>query len=269
MTPETVASEIGMPVESWPGKCHEIAGLCLVAGVTTGTLRYGLWHGPVKGKRDGLPIHHGWVEVDPSAADMDIDVCEHCPHVDDEHEANGILRACTIEGCDCQEFMPNQTGPRVFDPTRWVFEEKKPYLFDAEDDFGYYDVAGDRQRALTSEPLSEKIAKKKAVTLAVDLSTQFHLIELLSARSSLARPSRNGLRMPEVVAAWLAIQPMSKLGPFAEPLYKALAKVGLRAAIPIDCRELVFGDGFYGQRAKFEARIARARATKPRKAVGQ
>lgn len=254
-----------MPVESWTGKCHEIAGLCLVAGITEGKLRYGLWHGPVNG-RCGPPVHHGWVEVDPDPGDMGIELCELCPHVEDEHRKQGLLRPCQIEGCGCEDYVEKRGGARIFDPTRYVFEGKKPYIFDAEDDLGYYDVAGDRQRELTRKPLDEKIAQGDPLTLAItDLSTQLAIMGFLGERSSVAKPTKKGLRMPSGVAGWLANQPMSTLGPFAKALYTALKKAGLKGVIPIDCHEAVFGDGFYGQREKFEARIAKVMATESKR----
>lgn len=268
MTPNDVAKKIGIPVAEWTGRCHEIAALCLVAGVTTGTLRYGLWHGPVKGKRDGHPVHHGWVEVEPSFHDAwDIQMCEHCGHVEDEHKRAGILNCCLIAGCGCEDFHAKKDGARVFDPTRFVFEQKAPYLFDAEDEHGYYDVAGDRERANNMKPLTKKGAKGKLITLAItDTSTRCVLRDF-TARDPVARElvsyTKRGVRMPTGVASWLAIHPLSGLGPFAETIYTALTEAGLRAAIPIDCREIVFGDGFYGKRAELEARVADARKSVP------
>lgn len=266
MTPSSVAKKIGLPVAEWPGRCHEVAALCLVAGVTTGSLRYGLWHGPVKGKRGGFPVHHGWVEVDPSTQDAwDIAVCEICSHVQDEHRRNGLLNACEIDCCGCEDFVRKVGGARVFDPTRFVFEDTAPYLFDEEDEYGYYDVAGDRERARRVQKYSDppRGKRRSLVTLALEsTSTRLAIMEVLGRDETarkLVKHAGDGIRLPSSVAAWLAVQPVSEFGPFAEDLYRALDAAGLKSAIPIDCRELVFGDGFYGKRAEYEAMIASVR----------
>jgi hypothetical protein len=259
---EEAARRIGMPVSEWPGRCHEIAALCLVAGVTTGTLRYGLWHGPIDGQKVRAPFHHGWVEVE-AEPDPICTPCECCPHVEDEHKKCGLLRPCTIRGCGCEDYVVSHPGPLVFDPTRFVFEGKRPYVFLGNDDMGYYDVAGDRQREqLAALPCPVSATKGKLVTIKLGVSARLTLLEILHsdqvARQH-ARIVKSGIRLPTLLAGWLANRPLSALGPFAEELYKALDAVGLDATVPLDCREVVMGDGFYGKKEAYERRIARVR----------
>jgi hypothetical protein len=62
---EAVARTIGVPTAQWPGRCHEIANLCLKAGVTKGRLCYGMWLGLIAETSlfAGRPLaRHGWIE---------------------------------------------------------------------------------------------------------------------------------------------------------------------------------------------------------------
>lgn len=86
-----VEAAIGIPAKDWPGRCHEIAGRILDAGVVSGRLAYGAWRGfmhpaSIFGTRRGAGFtHHGWIVSD------------------DERS--------------------------VVDPTRWVFEHTAPYIY--------------------------------------------------------------------------------------------------------------------------------------------
>lgn len=91
----SVSETIGMPIENWRGKCHEVAGLLLKHRVVRGKLRYGHWTGPVVegSKFDYYPnglVRHGWIEL-----------------------ADGT----------------------IVDPTRFDFEQKPPYIYVGENDY--------------------------------------------------------------------------------------------------------------------------------------
>jgi len=58
----TWAKIIGIPLENWPGKCHEISFALVKHGLVEGKVRYGHWLGPVA-KRDTPVQRHGWIEL--------------------------------------------------------------------------------------------------------------------------------------------------------------------------------------------------------------
>lgn len=63
---EQIAARMGIPVEEWPGKCHEVSLRALAAGVVEGTARYGLWTGTTRPGSQfyGRPFTgHGWIEL--------------------------------------------------------------------------------------------------------------------------------------------------------------------------------------------------------------
>lgn len=66
-TADYVADVIGVPVEEWPGRCHEIATLAVETGVLEGRTEYGIWLGPIApdslfGRR---PVaRHGWIRLE-------------------------------------------------------------------------------------------------------------------------------------------------------------------------------------------------------------
>jgi hypothetical protein len=273
LDPHDVAKLIGVPVEQWPGRCHEIAGLCLAAGVTEGTLRYGLWRGPVSKQSPfaGRGItHHGWVEVEPDDFDpllTDVAECRGCGHLKDEH-ARGFINEC--QRCDCPDFDPPPHGPRIFDPTRWVFENVKPYLYDDRDTRGYYDMAGDGLRAAVQRPYPGDDEQaphfqsrvQKLHRLALPREAAHYLAMLISMRGGPLQPKhdkKGRFVMTIMQVAWVANLPLALLGPHARTVYEALDALGHSALVPVDCREVAMGDGFYGNRKRVEARVKKAR----------
>ncbi len=101
MNPEEVALAIGSPVQSWYGNCFAIATKMVDAGLVEGTPVYGHWLGPVD--EEGF--------FGPRKG------------MDFQHHG-WILR-------------PDGT---IVDPTRWVFENVEPYIYEGEND--HYDEGG-------------------------------------------------------------------------------------------------------------------------------
>ena len=274
--PEKVAAIIGVPVEKWPGRCHEIAGLCLAAGLVEGTLRYGLYSGPISKKSIFAGrgrTHHGWVEVsagdeadDPLACDYA--ECRTCGHIADEHAKGGFFSECEVKGCECADYDPPPKGPHIFDPTRWVFEAREPYIFNRKDTHGYYDMAGDKQRLAMLRPYPSAEENPGGVKLALKLALANehagYLCVVISLRGGPKQPPRDrktgALVLTVAQAAWIANLPLALLGPHARAVYEALDAADLAAFVPIDNREVVMGDGFYGHRKATEARIRKAKA---------
>lgn len=84
-----VEKAIGVPVQEWPGRCHEISRRIVESGLVDGVAVYGHFRGGVSEgsmfERRRPFQRHGWV----------------------------LLKG----------------GRRILDPTRWVFEATEPYLY--------------------------------------------------------------------------------------------------------------------------------------------
>lgn len=258
--PEELAEKIGVPVQAWPGKCHEIAGLMLVAEWAEGTLRYGTWLGPIDksspqfgGK---LLVHHGWIEVQAA---------KRC-------ECGSLFQ---VQGPCCDK---NGAKPaKIIDPTRWVFENVKPYIFDGSDVESHYDVAGDRFRAMLMKPYPsqrqgwEPETTDKDVVIESDGKTIRRLAVLihqhggpalgLNTHKNLADGSETkSFVVPIRGACWLANLPLAHLGDHAKPFYEALDKINMGAFVPQDNREVTMGDGFYGTREHIKKLIEKRKS---------
>lgn len=235
-----------------------------MVGVTTGTLRYGLWRGPIA---KGSPFtgrgltHHGWVEVESCDADplaVDYEECRACGHLRCEH-SSGFLSECG--SCDCPSYDSPPHGPRIFDPTRWVFEDRDPYIFDERDTNSYYDIAGDGLRIATLRPFPSATDHAALKPIKLPQDTIQHIRHVIAGRDGTTlKAEKNGhisVSIPQL--AWIANLPLALLGPHARAVYQALDEAGFHALVPIDCREVAMGDGFYGQRKRVEARVKKAR----------
>jgi len=108
---QDVAHKIDLATGFWPGNCHSIAALMLDRGlVPNGKLRYGNWLGPIAPGTEFAGRHF--------------------PH-------HGWI----------EELDPEE-GILIADPTRWVFEGKKPYIYHAPDFEGWYDMGGNVYRKM-------------------------------------------------------------------------------------------------------------------------
>ncbi len=64
MNPQEIAKKINLPVEDWPGRCHEVACLIVAAKLVRGKPIYGHYHGDIHPDSifGGRPFtHHGWI----------------------------------------------------------------------------------------------------------------------------------------------------------------------------------------------------------------
>lgn len=85
-----VADDIDFPIKDWPGKCYQVACALVDGGIVDGDAIYGHWVGPIHPK---APVF------------------------------GGQNRPFTHHGWILME------DGTVVDPTRWVFENAKPYIF--------------------------------------------------------------------------------------------------------------------------------------------
>jgi hypothetical protein len=120
---------------------------------------------------------------------------------------------------------------RVFDPTRWVFEAKKPYLYVGDDED--YDEGGSRLREhMLGDPPDYDPSDKQVEIPKHVLPTPAwnHVEKLLEVDVSEQEP---GVLSFEQVR-WLAKTRVENLQPHAGAVYAALRKLRLQALIPID-----------------------------------
>jgi len=193
---------IGVPVSEWPGNCYAIASQIVEAKlVPGGAARYGHYYGP----------------------------CHKASRFYDRYASFGFCPHGWIE----QEQM-------IFDPTRWVFECKDPYIYHREktDD---YDIGGNRLRAGMLGAFPENLAGEEQVDLwsHIDEVTGSVLWHVVADQTSEFDPSK-ALSLRQVL--WFSNAHYAFLGPSARPLYMALIEMGLSAFIPLDNRTLILGD---------------------------
>jgi len=190
LTVAAVAKKIAVPVKEWAGNCYYIAGLMVDAGlVPQGKLRYGHWLGPVE---------------------------------------PGTMFSC--KGPIIQHGWVEVMGEGhevIVDPTRWVFEGKKPYIYNAPDFKGYYDRGGNG--LLMSFALDRNVPEN-------DLKKAQH--KLPGGKTGRAMRVLLGNYHGDTVcvmqAHYIATQPLEFLGPHATAIYKWLGARKLSALVPLD-----------------------------------
>ena len=113
---------------------------------------------------------------------------------------------------------------KVNDYTRWVFEEKKPYLFIGRIN-EEYDEGGNRIRRIYRRPPPIFDSEEKQTELNLSGNArQFVLDDLLGGSPCLTFRQ----------AIWIANLDIQALGTYSQEIYAALKDVKLKAAIPID-----------------------------------
>ena len=124
------------------------------------------------------------------------------------------------------------TQKEVIDFTRWVFEEKEPYvyiaLFNEE-----YDEGGNRLRRITRRPTPAFSREEKQVDLKMKSRTKYFVLDNLLGGSP-------GITFEQ--ARWIANLDLQTLSNHASEIYTALKNANLKAAIPIDNWKAVMQD---------------------------
>lgn len=116
---------------------------------------------------------------------------------------------------------------RILDPTRWVFEGAEPYVYVGDGDDPDYDEGGnDLHEAFLDRPPPEYDAKAERCPLGLTGAAGTRVLELVGGDA----PSN----LTEAQVFWLANVHYDRLKPYALEIYRAIAKAGLRAAIPFD-----------------------------------
>jgi hypothetical protein len=187
---DAIARKIDLPVSKWPGNCYAIASMMIKAGVVKGVARYGHYLGEVK---KGSMFDRG----------------------------HPVIRHGWIES--------GENGKKiVIDPTRWVFEGKKPYIY-ISDDLSEYDVGGQIWREMTMFPVPE-FDPKDVIEINASKKVNDAILDLLGH----PKITKHGL-------FWIANLPMNRLGGNIKGIYKVLEKSGHGALIPIDNYSFVMG----------------------------
>lgn len=183
---------LGEPATEWVARCYEIAGRIVGAKLCPpGSVAvYGHWLGPIA---ENSYFH--------------------------EYSTAPFVRHGWV-------LLPDG---RVLDPTRWVFEDAKPYLYIGPSD--QYDEGGNEWRDASHGAAPSFTPSDRVYTLDVPRSTCEFLKSLLpSTLTDLA----GQLVVDAKQLAWLANMSPQKLGPHALPVFTAICKTGSTALIPID-----------------------------------
>jgi len=187
---EVVAKKLAIPTKEWPGNCYAIASAIVKAGIVPkGKARYGHWLGPVA---DGTMF---W--------------------------GNPIIRH------GWAEYTDKDFGTIVVDPTRWVFEGKKPYIYQAPDFDGFYDIGGNK--------LLEGLMANREAPENDGSGQQYNLPKGKvgeSIRHILGGYSSNEVNMDQI--SYIANQPLNNFCGFAADIYKWIKNNGQQARVPMD-----------------------------------
>lgn len=141
---------------------------------------------------------------------------------------------------DCEMFAHRQfthhgwiiNGDTLIDPTRWVFENVEPYIYEGPVDDEDYDFGGNRVRAMFLRPPPEFDTEHKTYPLPPGEIRAFAQL-MLGTEKEIATG-------PQVM--WLANLPLDMLEDMAESVFKWIADdVGIPGFIPYDNRMFILG----------------------------
>lgn len=119
---------------------------------------------------------------------------------------------------------------RIFDPTRWVFENVDPYIYIDFDMIGEYDFGGNKFRELFDTPKPEYNEKSRQFELNDNSNSIF---------KNLIGCDRNVISIEEIM--WIANLSLNVLQSNAKTVFEFISDNGLGAFIPIDNREFILG----------------------------
>jgi hypothetical protein len=120
---------------------------------------------------------------------------------------------------------------RIYDPTRFVFENADPYIWIGNDDKGFYDVAGQRLNAMFYKEFPAASGDK-----TIPLTAKQRRVLAKFMPSVLEGDPDFGQMM------WLAHFPVEQLDDQAKTVLKIFDELNLSALIPLDVRRYVLED---------------------------
>lgn len=119
---------------------------------------------------------------------------------------------------------------RICDPTRWVFENKKPYIFIEFDLFNEYDFGGNKFKEIFKSPQPEFNPKSRQFEIGEDY---------LFVVRNILNIDRNFVSIEELI--WMASLSLNILQNEAKPVFEFVQSCDLSAFIPIDNRQYILG----------------------------
>lgn len=128
---------------------------------------------------------------------------------------------------------------RVCDPTRFVFEGKKAYVYVGAND--YYDMGGNAFRRATMRPPPAWDAEDKQYKCTVPTPAWNFLEKALKLDEVYDNSAYKVGYVSQDQLFWLANLDLDTLGPHAKPIFEWMVKIGREAAIPIDNMRHVLG----------------------------
>lgn len=191
---DPISKKIGVSVLDWPGNCYGISSLCVKHKIVPvgSKLRYGHWTGPIH-QRSRFYRKNGL----------------------------GFVQHGWVE-------LPDKT---IFDPTRYVFEYKPPYIYEGPNDF--YDVGGNlfRKENTTPPPPFNAIASRTVLIRTDPETSAFIKALLLDLRTN------DNYTIEQIY--WLANLVPDATAPFTAKIYTALKQADMAAFIPLDNWRLI------------------------------
>jgi len=204
--PKKVAKTIGMPLKRWPGNCFAIASQMVKHKIISGTAVYGHWLGPIAENSFFAPkAHLGFV----------------------------------------QHGWVQRPDGSIVDPTRYVFEAVKPYVYEGPSD--HYDEGGNRFRmAVLGAPPKFDPDEEQIEITKTDLPTPAwkHVERILKLDDAYYEGVEPGTVTRDQLI-WLARVSPNLLMQHALAVYRCLYRHDLLAFVPLDNRlmvERIFGE---------------------------
>lgn len=131
---------------------------------------------------------------------------------------------------------------QVWDPTRWVFEAAKPYIYVGPSD--HYDFGMNRVRGLLRG--APPGPGKAELTLELPVSAAVLVGPILALKPEdfeIDARRRTYVHLTRVQVFYLANTPLHDLSEQAKPIFRAIVAAGCDVMIPMDNRERVLGKG--------------------------
>jgi hypothetical protein len=189
---------IGLKTKAWAGQCYGIACLFVEKKLVPGLAVYGHWLGLV--------------------------------------HANSPFATRGASPFQRHGWVKLVNGD-VFDPTRWVFEAAKPYLFCGPNNNLYDEGGNAMRRALMGDPPRYRPTSKEfAITESVMDTKTWAFVEKKLYLNYDEQPVG---KLTWDQLAWLANLPPTELAPFARQVFDALKALDKVALIPIDNLRMV------------------------------
>jgi hypothetical protein len=181
-----------METKEWVGNCHCVATRLVETRLVPGNVRYGFYYGPVSGK-----------SYFSSTAPF---------------HRHGWIE------------LPD--GLFVVDPTRWVFEARKPYIFMGPYS-NEYDPGNQRMAQARLRPCPGRLPGDEVFEVCLSAPAAQHLSDMTGY----------GTAFSLVQLCWIANLPLNMLGVHCVEIYRELARIGQKDLIPIDNWDMAMGPG--------------------------